>query len=301
MMRQIEELAALVGRFAPADGIHRTPIPRLSLTRSERPTEPMHAVHEPALCIVLQGRKRVLLGDGVYHYDASRHLVVSVDLPVVGHVVEASPERPYLGLKLDIDRAMLAAIIMEAGEAEPDGATGPGLAVSPASAELLDAALRLVRLLETPRDIAMLAPLAEREILYRLLCGDDAARLRQIARAESRLQQVSRAIGWIKLNYDKAFSIERVAREANMSASALHLHFKAVTAMSPLQYQKQLRLQEARRLIMSASHDAASAAFKVGYESPSQFSREYRRLFGAPPLRDASRLRGGTVVEMARA
>ncbi len=300
-MRQIDELAVLVGRLATTDGIHQTPIPRLALTRSAQPTEPMHALHEPALCIVVQGRKRVILGEGIYHYDASRYLVVSVDLPVIGQVIEATADEPYLGIRLDLDPAALAAILLEA---EPeDAGTGPGLglAMNPAAPELLDAVLRLVRLLETPRDIAMLAPLAEREILYRLMCGEQAARLRQIATGESRLQQVNRAIGWIKRNYDKAFSIETLAGEARMSPSALHGHFKAVTAMSPLQYQKQLRLQEARRLIMSASLDAASAGFKVGYESPSQFSREYRRLFGAPPLRDVSRLRSAAAVEMARA
>ena len=300
-MRQVEELTALVGRLATAEGFNRTPIPRLALSRSSQPTEPMHAMHEPALCIVLQGRKRVILGDRVYHYDASRYLVVSVDLPVIGHVVEASAALPYLGLRLDLDPAMLAAIMLEADPGDPVAGAGPGLAVDPASPELLDAMLRLVRLLETPRDIAMLAPLAEREILYRLLCGEDSARLRQIATAESRLHQVSRAIGWIKGNYDKAFSLEKLAQEACMSPSALHQHFKAVTAMSPLQYQKQLRLQEARRLIMSTALDAASAGFRVGYESPSQFSREYRRLFGAPPLRDASRLRAAPAGDMVGA
>lgn len=301
-MQRIEELASLISRLAPTDGVHATAIPRLALIRAGQPTEPMHNVHEPALCIVVQGRKRVILGDRLYHYDRSHYLVVSVDLPVIGQVIEATPEQPYLCVKLDLDRVSLGAIMLEAGVDEAAATeAGPGLTLNPAAPELLDAVLRLVRLLETPRDIAMLAPLAEREILYRLMTGGDAARLRQIATAESRLQQVNRAIGWIRRNYDKAFSVEVLAQEAAMSPSALHQHFKAVTAMSPLQYQKQLRLQEARRLILGTALDAASAGFRVGYESPSQFSREYRRLFGAPPLRDAARLRSGTALEMAGA
>jgi AraC-like DNA-binding protein len=301
-MQAIDELAATIMRLAPTDGVHQTAIRRLALIRAGQPTEPLHALHEPALCILVQGRKQVMLGDRIYVYDRSRYLVVSVDLPVVGQVIEATPEKPYLCVKLSLDPAQLAEILLEApGPAESDAGTGPGLALNPVAPELLDAALRLVRLLEAPRDIAILAPLAEREILYRLMTGEQAARLRQIATGENRLQQVNRAIGWIKRNYDKAFSVETLAEEARMSPSALHQHFKAVTAMSPLQYQKQLRLQEARRLILSAALDAASAGFRVGYESPSQFSREYRRLFGAPPLRDAARLRGASAMEMAGA
>lgn len=298
-MQQVDELVALAGRLVTSDGIHPTAIPRLALIRSCQPTEPLHALHEPALCIVLQGRKQVMLGEQIHLYDRTHYLVVSVDLPVVGQVLEASPEAPYLCLRLDLDPVQLGALMLESKPAsgKPEMAS-PGLVVNPAAPELLDAALRLVRLLETPTDIAVLAPLAEREILYRLINGEHGARLRQIATAESKLQQVNRAIGWIRRNYDKSFSIEAVAAEARMSPSALHQHFKAVTAMSPLQYQKQLRLQEARRLIMGAALDAASAGFRVGYESPSQFSREYRRLFGAPPLRDVARLRSGSVFEM---
>jgi AraC-like DNA-binding protein len=303
-MRQADELAALIGRLVTSDGVHETAIPRLALIRACQPTEPVHAVHEPALCIIVQGRKQVMLGERIYLYDRTQYLVVSVDLPVVGQVIEASAEVPYLCLRLDIDPVQLGALMLESktdSNRQSEGGhtdAGPCLAVNPAAPELLDAVLRLVRLLETPRDISVLAPLAEREILYRLMNGEQAARLRQIATAESKLQQVNRAIGWIRRNYDKAFSIEALASEASMSPSALHQHFKAVTAMSPLQYQKQLRLQEARRLILGAALDAASAGFRVGYESPSQFSREYRRLFGAPPLRDVARLRSARAVDM---
>lgn len=291
-MTEQKALADLIARYAASDGIHATPIPRLSLIRVSNPTEPIHALHEPALCIVVQGRKQVILGDRIYRYGPEQYLVVSVDLPIVGQVVEATPDRPYLCFRLDLDPGVLAALILEAGQGSGAGEKpAAGLCLDPVTPELLAAAGRLVALLATPHDIAILAPLAEREILYRLLTGSQAQRLREIAHAESKLQQVNRAIGWIKRNYHKPFRIENVAREARMSASALHQHFKAVTAMSPLQYQKQLRLQEARRLILGQAMDAATAGHNVGYESPSQFSREYSRLFGAPPIRDIARMR----------
>ena len=296
-MPQVQELAALIARFAPTDGVHETAIPRLKVVRLSQPSEPMHGLHEPALCIIAQGAKQVILGDQIYRYDAAHCLVVSLDLPVIGQVIEATPDEPYLCVKLELDPAAIGALMLEAPPlAEQEPSSGPGLTISPMTQVLRDAVIRLTSLLESPADIAVLAPLVEREILYRLLTGDQAARLRQIAVAESKLQQVNRAIGWIKRNYRKPFSVEIVAAEARMSPSALHQHFKAVTAMSPLQYQKQLRLQEARRLILAKAHDAASAGFQVGYESPSQFSREYSRLFGAPPLRDVARLRGGEAV-----
>jgi len=291
-MNQQDELARLIDRHATEDGVHQTQIPRLSLIRASHPTEPLHVLHEPALCIIAQGRKRVLLGDKVYLYGRDQYLVVSVDLAVSGQVVEAEPEKPYLCFRLDLDAAMLTELLTEAGlDAATGRHPGPGLTLGPATPELLGAAIRLLRLLATPGDIGVLAPLAEREILYRLLTGDRAHKLRQIALANGRLQQVNRAISWIKTHYREPFRVELVASEARMGSSALHHHFKAVTSMSPLQYQKRLRLQEARRLILGASLDAATAGFSVGYDSPSQFSREYSRLFGAPPLRDTERLK----------
>ena len=288
----IPELARLIGQYAEQDGVHATAIPRLFLIRSSRPTEPIHAVHEPAVCFVAQGRKQVMVGRSPYVYDSAKYLVVSVDVPVVGQILEASAEAPYLCLRLDLDPAAIGALMLEAKlPAAESGQPGRALALSSITAELLDAAIRLVRLLAAPCDVPILAPLAEREILYRLLLGDQTAKLRQIAQAESKLQQINRAIGWIKTNFREPFSIDAVASEARMSPSTLHAHFKAVTSMSPLQYQKQLRLQEARRLILSQSIDAAIAGHSVGYESPSQFSREYRRTFGAPPARDVARLR----------
>jgi AraC-like DNA-binding protein len=282
----------LIDQNHPGDGIFPTAIPRLHLIRFGQPTERIHALHEPAVCIVAQGRKRVMLGERIFEYDRSRFLVVSVDVPVAGQVIEATPREPYLCLRLDLDPALLASLFMDIGEAAGrERAPEAGLVLSPITPDLLDAALRLLRLLETPQDAAVLAPLVEREILYRLVCSDQAARLWQIAHGESRLQQVNRAIRRLQRDFEKPVAVAALAAEAGMCVSAFHQHFKTVTAMSPLQYQKQLRLQEARRLILSSALDAASAGHRVGYDSASQFSREYSRLFGAPPMRDAARLK----------
>lgn len=290
--KQQEEIASLINRYATEDGLNPTDIPRLSLLRVSYPTEPLHTLYAPELCIFAQGKKKIFLGDEVHLCAQDQHLIASVDLPVIGEIVEASPEKPYLALQLDLDVAMLGELLIETEVKAPiNQSSGPGLALSRNSPELLDAAVRLLRLLASPRDISVLAPLVEREILYRLLTGNQGQMLRQIALADGKLGQVNRAIGWIKENYREPFRIEDVALEARMSSSALHHHFKAVTSMSPLQYQKRLRLQEARRLILGSPLDAAAASFSVGYDSPSQFSREYRRLFGAPPLRDAERLK----------
>lgn len=289
-MQTIDELSALVARHAPEDGVHATPLPGVFLLRRATPTEPLHTLYEPAACIIVQGAKTVMLGEDTYRYDAETHLVVSVDLPMVAHVVEASPERPYLCVQLNLDVGVLHELAL-AHDGAPLPEATRGLQLSPTTPELLDGLARLLRLLDRPQDIAALAPLIRREIHYRLLTGDLAGAVRHVAAAESRLAQVGRAIAWIKGNYARRFRIETVAREARMSPSALHQHFKAVTALSPLQYQKQIRLQEARRLMLAQGRDAQAAGFEVGYESPSQFSREYARLFGAPPAADAARLR----------
>lgn len=282
------ELIAIIDKYS-VEGMHPSALPRVQLIRASARSEPVHTVYESSLCLVVQGKKQVQLQDRLLEYDAGSFLAVSVDMPVVGRVIEASKAKPYLCLSLTLDRVALAELAaeMDAHGGDP----GSGMSLGPMTPELLDAALRLVRLLETPKDIPVLAPLAERELLYRLLAGEHGARLRQIAHADSKLSQVSRAITWIKHNFREGFSIEALASEARMSASALHLHFKQVTSLSPLQYQKHLRLQEARRLILSEAMDAASAGHEVGYDSPSQFSREYRRLFGAPPVQDVTRLR----------
>jgi AraC-like DNA-binding protein len=289
-------LAAAIDRNLTEEGVIATSVPRVTLIRVSEPTVAVPVLYRPALCIVAQGRKRVILGEAIYHYGAGESLVVSVDLPVMGQVTEASPAEPYLCLQLDLDPAMIGELMLEAGQGAPAERAGMGLCVSALPSALVDAATRLVQLIETPEDIPFLAPLIEREILYRFLQTEQSARLRQIATADTRLASVNRAINWLKAHFTEPFTIESVAQAAYLSPSALHHAFKAVTAMSPLQYQKQLRLQEARRLMLSQGMDAASAGFQVGYESPSQFSREYARQFGAPPLRDIARLRNGAAI-----
>lgn len=293
-MEPLHELRVLVARHCLA-GRSQTIIPRLSLMRSDVTTPPAQGLYEPLVCFVVQGRKRVTFGSRLFDYDAAKYLIASVDLPASGEIAEASEATPYLAVALRLDPAMLAAMLIDMPEQTVDAVTGPGLTVSPVTAELIDPVLRLVRLIDRPCDIAMLAPLIEREILYRLMRGEQGATLRQIALADSRLSQVRRAIGWIKQHYDRPLRIEVLAEIARMSPSSLHRHFKAVTAMSPLQFQKRIRLQEARLRVLADEADAASIGFAVGYESPSQFNREYRRLFGAPPARDAARLRGAAV------
>jgi len=292
-MNALSEMADLIARHMPEDGIAESPLERLTLIRSSEPTIPCPAVYDPSLCLVAQGRKHATLGDQTYVYDAARYLLVSLDLPVVGHVIEASLERPYLCFKLSLDLAMVGELMMDCGGDTLPPGHPPALGLYESDPALIDAAVRLLRLLDRPADAAILAPMIQREILYRLLTGDQGAMLRHITTARSRLAQVSRAIGWIKRNFHAPFSIGALADEAGMSPSSLHEHFRAVTTMSPLQYQKQIRLQEARRLMLVDTLDAASAGFRVGYESPSQFSREYRRLFGAPPRREIETVRGG--------
>jgi AraC-like DNA-binding protein len=293
--KQQSELASLIERNTREDGIHATAIPRLFLIRASEPSGPIPTVYDPALCLVVQGRKQAVLADNTFIYGPEQFLVVSVDLPVVGQVIEATKAEPYLCLKLNLEAGQLSALMMELRQGAPQNQQGErlklGLSISPVAPPLLDAVMRLARLLETPSDIPILAPLVEREILYRLLSCEYGDRLRQIATADHRVVAVNRAISWLKQNYAAPFRIETVAREARLSPSALHHSFKSVTAMSPLQYQKQLRLQEARRLMLGQAMDAATASHHVGYESPSQFSREYSRLFGAPPSRDIARLK----------
>jgi AraC-like DNA-binding protein len=286
------ELASLIERYTGRDGVHSTAVPCLFLYRSSTPSDPLCNVQEPAFGIIAQGSKQVTLGEDVFVYGRAHYIVVSVDLPVMGQVIEATPGAPYLGLRIDLDIKQLGTLIVEAGlPGVASEQTRRGLFVSRIGTPLLGAALRLMRLLESPQDIPVLAPLILREIHYRLLAGDQAGRLRQMVLADSQSQRIVKAIAWLKRNYARPLRIEAVARESHMSPSSLHHHFKAVTAMSPLQYQKQLRLQEARRLMLSETVDAATAGHRVGYESPSQFSREYSRLFGEPPVRDLARLR----------
>ena len=291
-MSSLKKLVDIVSRHVPGDGIHDTAIPGVDLIRSSTPTMPMPVVYEPTLCLIAQGRKRVMLGTTAYVYNPARYLIASVDLPVMGSVIEASEDAPYLCLALDLDMTALSDLALR--HSLPDeigGAPGAGIALNDMTPELLDATVRLAALLDSPGDIEALAPLVTREILYRLLVDPRNGIVRQLARADSRLQQIAKAISWLREHYGEACRIEDIADLAGMSRSTFHAHFKSVTSMSPLEFCSQLRLQEARRLMVAEAMDAAGAGFRVGYESPSQFSRDYVRMFGAPPAKDAGRLR----------
>jgi AraC-like DNA-binding protein len=285
-------LAERIARWAGNQTRYETAIPGLSLNRREAPTEPISYLLAPSICLIGQGRKRVLLGEAAYVYDAHHFLITSVDLPLVAQILEASNDKPYLGLTLELDLRAIAQLMLDSNL--PSARTSndrPGIAVSRVSAPLLDAFGRLIDLLDQPEDIPVLAPLIQREIFYRLLVSEQGPRLWQITSVESHSYQIAKAIDWLGDNFDKAFRVEALATRAGMSTSTFHHHFRTMTAMSPLQFQKRLRLNEARQLMMTEHLDAATAAFQVGYESPSQFSREYSRLFGAPPLRDITNLR----------
>ena len=284
-------LSAQIARLADNQGPKATAIPALTLVRRDKPTETTSYMHEPSICLIVQGAKRVLLGEDIYVYDAHRFLLTSVDLPIVAEVLEASPQKPYLGLMLKLDQREIAQLMVDSSLPPPRvRQEDRGMAIGEVTVPLLSAFKRLIDLLDAPEDIPVLAPLVQREILYRLLMGDQGPRLRQIAAAGCKSHQIAKAIDWLKANFAQTLRIDDLAAYTRMSTSAFHHHFRALTAMSPLQYQKWLRLHEARKLMFTEQLDAANAAFQVGYESPSQFSREYSRLFGAPPLRDIKNL-----------
>lgn len=291
-MGALETLVDIIGRHTTTDGIHSTPISGLRLARSNTPTMPMPVVYEPTLCLIAQGRKQVATGNTSYDYDAMKYLVASVDIPVMGTVVQASEAAPYLSLMLDLDMNALSDLDLQHPAATEMGATsGAAIELNDTTPELLDAAVRLARLLDKPGDIEALAPLIIREILYRLLTGLGNGIVRQMARADSRLRQIAKAISWLRSHYREPCRIDHIAELAGMSRSTFHAHFKAVTSMTVLEFRSQLRLQEARRLMVADALDAADAGYRVGYESPSQFSRDYARLFGTTPAKDAGRLR----------
>lgn len=287
----LEELRTLLARHARPD--LSTPIDDVRVFRADRPSPPTPTTYGKVLALVAQGTKRFALGDRMYEYRAGEYVIASVDLPVTAQFSQASPDRPALGFGLTLRAAAVAEVLVEADPArlpEPaDGATA-GLAVSTASGELLDAVVRLLRLLDQPRDIPVIAPLVKREIIWRLLTGAQGAMLRRFGLPDNTFSHVTRAVAWIRDNYAKPFLVEEVARRAGMSVSTFHRNFQAVTSMSPIQYQKQIRLQRARLLLAANPGDIAGVSRSVGYESPAQFSREYRRLFGGPPRRDAARL-----------
>jgi AraC-like DNA-binding protein len=286
-----DELVERMARAIHSDGILEV-FPGVFIARSCRPTEMMHSVFKPAFCVIAQGSKQVLLNEEVFRYDPGHYLISTVDLPIVSQVVEASAEQPYLSFRLNLDTSLVASVIMESGiEIKKGEASVKAMDVSSINADLLDAIVRLARLLETPDEIQILAPLIIREIVYRLLRGEQGARLSHLMASSGDTSRISRAIGHLRENFDQPLRIDDIARELGMSVSGFHHHFKSATAMSPLQFQKQIRLQEARRLMLGEDLDAASAGFRVGYEDPSYFSRDYKKLFGAPPQRDIARLR----------
>nr|WP_320114687.1 AraC family transcriptional regulator [uncultured Desulfuromonas sp.] len=285
-------LAEAIARWTCDCDVHQTKIPGLMLLRHEHPTEPRVGLTEPSVCIIAQGAKRIHLEDEVFDYDAHNYLLSSLHVPASYQIITASPDQPYLGLVLKFDMKELSQLMIDSNLPSPrTTSVDRCMATGELTLPLLSTFQRLVALLDEPESVPILAPMLHREILYRLLVGDQGAKLRQIASGGSRSHQIARAIDWLKGNFSQQLKIEDLAEIANMSASSFHSHFRAMTSFSPLQYQKHLRLQEARRLMLAEDLDATRAAYQVGYESSSQFSREYRRLFGAPPLRDVSNLR----------
>lgn len=290
--QRLAELAALTDKYSNGDGIHATAIPGLCCIKLSAPDMKLPAVYDPSVCVILQGSKQVLLEDEIYYYAPSQFLAVSVDLPLLGQVLEASAERPYLCLRIDLDPRQIGELIAQSGGTSwMRNETSRGVFVGNLDGATQESVLRLARLLDTPQDIAMLAPMMMREIHYRVLNSEHGAAIAQIAIAGSATHRIAQIIRRMKTDLASPVRIEELAAMANMSPSSFHHHFKAVTAMSPLQYHKRLRLTEARHILLSGNADAASTAYRVGYESASQFSREYARMFGAPPMRDVAGIR----------
>lgn len=291
-MNRLNALVDIIDRHTPEDGTYPCALPGVTLIRASSPTMPIPVIYTPTLCLVAQGTKEARLGETTYRYNAENYLIASVELPVMGSVIEATEERPYLCLQLDFDMTTLSELAISYPGTLIDAQDPPaGIMLNKTTPELLDAAVRLASLLDTPHDIDALAPLTLREIFYRLLTGSQGYIIRHMAQAESRFSQIARSIIWIRTHFREACRIEQAASVAGMSRSAFHHHFKAVTTMSPIAFRTHLRMQEARRLMVSDAVDAASAGFHVGYESPSQFSRDYVRIFGISPARHASLLR----------
>jgi AraC-like DNA-binding protein len=295
------EMSSIIARSTDSDGEFHTAIGNLFFNRRSSPSQPLHTAQWPCFALVAQGAKSLTLGDDIFDYGVGDYLVVSLDLPVVSRVSQATIKNPHLGLGMAIDSARLREVLervrLPSAAATVRGMRG--VAVHTAPPELLDATLRLLRLLDTPKDIPAIAPLIEQEILYRLLAGPCGSTLLRIAAIDSPSNKVAKAIAWLRQNYTHHLRIEELARQVGMSVSSLHHHFSAVTAMTPMQYQKRLRLHEARRLMLVERLDVGSAGYRVGYQSPSQFSREYSRLYGLSPLHDVESVRetvGGEVL-----
>lgn len=285
------ELIERIARAVPADG-RVEPLPGLHLIRRSAPTGPVHSLSPLAFCVVAQGRKVILLGGRRYPYDPAHYLLTTIEMPIESQVVAATAAQPYLSLRLDLDPALVGSVLVEAGHLPARRAEeARAIDVSPLDDNLLEAAVRLVRLIETPGEGRFMAPLITREIVYRLLRGEQGERLRQIALLGGQMVRITQVVERLREELDQPLRIESLARELGMSVSGFHHHFKAVTAMSPLQFQKRLRLQEARRLMLAEGLDAAGAAYRVGYHDAAHFTREYKSLFGLPPRRDLAQFR----------
>jgi AraC-like DNA-binding protein len=289
---RLAELGRLIVKNSNGDGMHPVAIGGLQCIRLSAPNDELPHVYKPCVCVIVQGEKQVLLEGEVYRYAPLQFLAVAVDLPLFGQVLVASAEAPYLCLAIDLDASTIADLLARSDDARGSRSeTARGLFVGDLDDATLESAVRLARLLDEPRDIPVLAPLALREFHYRLLRGPYGPAVAQMAIAGSNMHRIGQIIRRMRAHYAEPIRVEELASQANMSPSSFHQHFKAVTAMSPLQYQKRLRLTEARGLLLGGGMDAASAAYRVGYQSVSQFSREYARLFGAPPMRDVEALR----------
>ncbi|EJG1064808.1 AraC family transcriptional regulator [Vibrio parahaemolyticus] len=287
-----QKLAKLIGRWTGDANQYDTPISGLRFSRWTTPTPPTSYTHNPSICLIAQGRKRVLLGEESFIYDANHFLISSVDLPIIANIIEASEEQPYLGLIVELDLTEISQLIIDSELAFTQSKEAQkGIAVGELSESLLGAFVRLAELLDEGQNIKILAPIIKREIFYRLLMSEQGTRLHQIVTAGSHSHQIAKAIDWLKNNFVKPLSVGDLASYTGMSKSSFYTHFRSMTSMTPLQFQKKLRLSEARRLMLTENLDAMAATFKVGYESPSQFSREYSRLFGAPPSKDIKSLR----------
>ncbi len=291
-MERIHELATLIGQVSEGEGTHATAIPGLYLSKISTTDAPPHIVDQAVFCVVAQGVKSIMLNDECYRYDSSKYLMIALDLPLLGQIVEATPETPMLGVTIELDFNEISQLIMEANlSLLADSRQQRSLFVSPLDDDLLDGLIRMLSLLKKPNQIGVLAPLIRREIFYKLLLSEQSGLLRRMVTKNSQVSRIAAGLEWLKENATRPVRMDELAREVNMGLSTMHAWFKAVTAMSPLQFQKQLRLQKARQMLLAETTDVATVSLSVGYESASQFSREYRRMFGLPPLRDIERLR----------
>lgn len=286
-----EELVERLTKLMPSNG-HEEIAPGVLLSRASEPSERLYGVTRPSFCVIAQGAKEVYAGESIYRYDADKFLIATVEMPIIARVVEATPVKPYLAMRLNLDHSVVSSLMIESGASvSTSQESAKAISVSSLDADLLDATVRLIRLLESPADANILGQAVRREITFRLLQGEQGPRLRQLPTLGNHSSRIAKAIHHLRKQFNQPLSIEALAKELGMSSSGFHHHFKAVTELSPLQYQKQLRLQEARRLMLNDSLDVSKAGYKVGYDNPSHFSRDYKRHFGKAPLHDVESLR----------